>query len=1250
MSTELNPLFSKLNSTCHQTFELASEFCRDHNHYSIEIEHLLLKLLEQSHTDVQVILQHYKISMPKLRKELTRAIEKCRRGSEQTLYLSPSILPLLREAWLIASLQLNHHLIRSGAILLALIDKDKLNCGLTKTLPSLFKISPESLQQELPELVKLSQEASALDDTKILSTQAAVISAKSRLSQYTIDLTEKARHGPLEPLAECQSEILKIIDILTCRHQNNLILIGEPGVGKTTLVESLAMKIANEDVPPALQNVTVRMLDIDAFSADSKSILQSIVHDIKATLSSTILLLDEVHNVMESGDPKIAHLLKQTLLNGELRTIVTITPLGYQKYFETEPALMRRFQTISVAEPSEAVAITQLRCRIAYLEQHHKVRITDNAIRQAVRLSNCYILGRKLPEKAVSVLDTACARVATAQNSKPLLLQNTLERIRHLQEEWFMLQHEQTNGHDHSWRLEQLTNELEHLEHSKIELEERWRTEQDLVNKSHQLEKSLEKIAHFPRLPDGKANGTPWKNKKPKRLSKIDFGLHFQNALLHEEKMDEIVPNSSESEEHEEATNPSQKTSPSARQKSKEARKSDESTQNAPSGLKAGDRGKLAPPFQRERTILEGDKGRSGPPSLWEEDRRRAGNQGISPPPFLSEGDRGRPSYSPLSNGNTALSQENVSLPKEEKTSSLIGQPVLNSDEPSLLQKKSGQLPPAFIRKKRQPTYHEPPTDHNSLLPFVKKEFSNSQTAEPKLETETNVVFLHEKEKPSTKAQVLEIKKPEDTLTELHTLEDEEPVIENESTHSKTPIHGAEGPTWHEISPLNEEMEKTQSIAQKSDNEASKTSTPSIETDEQAKTSTIETDQKVSALQSELHQVKQKLAKIQGHDPMVPAQVDERVIAAVISDWTNIPVNQMLTDEIHTILNLKKKMAINLIGQPRALDIIAQHIQTYRANLDNTHKLCTFLLTGPRGVGKTETAILLTQILYGGEQNLIRLAMSDYQEANAVSYLTGGSPGTLGYSKNGALIEAVQRNPYCVILLEEIEKAHPSFIKFLCQILEEGALKNNDFAVNFKNTLILLTSHVGTDAIMRLCQVPSISPRLEQLQEAINPALLQHFQPDFLSRLVTVPYYLLSDLEIRRVIKLKLARIQQRCREKYRAHLSYDDNVLDRLVKTCTDVDMGAHNVNPILTDTLLPLLSTEILERMASGQGFSQIHLSCDLKGNLHYQFDTAKLLSAEGSPENPPKNEIVRTTPNQYDAIELVEDLGEVLDGLKS
>ncbi|EDN70182.1 ClpA/B-type chaperone [Beggiatoa sp. PS] len=501
MSTELNPLFSKLNSTCHQAFELASEFCRVHNHYSIEIEHLLLILLDQSHADVPVILQHYKISIPKLRKELTRVVEKCRHGSEQTLYLSPSILSLLREAWLIASLQLNHHLICSGAILLAVIDNDSLRGGLTKTLPSLFKISRESLQQELHELIKLSHEANTVDETKILSTETEVISAKSILSQYTIDLTEKARTGQLEPLNDCQTEILKIVDILTCRQQNNPILVGEPGVGKTTLVESLAMKIANEDVPPALQNVAVRMLNVNALQTQADNLkltLQSIIHDIKATMPSTILFLDEVHQVMDSDDNQIAHLLKQTLLNGELRTIVTITPSGYQKYFETEPAFIRQFQKIRIEEPSEEVAIIRLRCRIPYLEQHHKVRITDKAIRQAVRLSHCYILGQKLPEKAVSVLDTACARVATAQNSSPLVLKNTLERIEHLQEEWFMLQYEHTNGDSHSWRLEQLTNELEHLEHSKIELEQRWHTERDLVNKSHQLEKSLEKITHFP--------------------------------------------------------------------------------------------------------------------------------------------------------------------------------------------------------------------------------------------------------------------------------------------------------------------------------------------------------------------------------------------------------------------------------------------------------------------------------------------------------------------------------------------------------------------------------------------------------------------------------------------------------------------------------------------------------------------------------------------------------------------------------
>ncbi|MCP4696862.1 MAG: type VI secretion system ATPase TssH [Gammaproteobacteria bacterium] len=919
MNTELKPLIGRLNPTCRKAFETAAELCVSQNNYSVEIEHLLLKLLDMPNTDVPAILRYYEVPVTKLRKELTRAVEKFRRGSDRTPSMSPYILALLREAWLISSLRFDANAVRSGAMLLAMVDHDAIRGGFIETLPSLLRIPRESLRQDLTELVKHTCEArgparaeeGVADDTG----GSVAASPTPSLDQFTIDLTEEARQGRIDPIEGRDAEIRQIIDILTRRRQNNPILTGDAGVGKTAVVEGFALGIAKKDVPPALHNVSVRTLDLGLLQAGAglkgefENRLKSVINEVKASPKPIILFIDEAHTLIgaggQAGQGDAANLLKPALARGELRTIAATTWSEYKTYFEKDPALTRRFQLVQIDEPAEEVAVIMLRSTVNNLEKHHQVRIMDEAIREAVHLSHRYISGRQLPDKAISVMDTACARVTIAQNSTPPVLEAALRRIARMGEESRILRREHAAGYDHTKRLEELQTELLRLQNLKTELEQRWQTELNAVKKLRELEDALAKT-------------------------------------------------------------------------------------------------------------------------------------------------------------------------EEEEAS--------------------------------------------------------------------------DKELPG-----------------------------------------------------------------------------------------------------ELDKAKKTLAHIQSDDPMIPACVDGHLIASVVSGWTGIPMGKMLTDEVNTILNIKEKMAQRLIGQPYALETIGRRVQTYRADLDDPGKpVGVFFLVGPSGTGKTETAVTLAELLYGGEDKMVTVNMSEYQEAHTVSALKGAPPGYVGYGKGGVLTEAVRRNPYSVVLLDEIEKAHPDVMELFFQVFDKGVLEDGEgVMVDFKNTLILLTSNVGSEIIMQLCDSFSlVQPEIGRLREALHPVLSKYFKPAFLGRLVVAPYLPLGDMEISRIAKLKLAKVQQRFRENHRAGFTYDESLVLEVVNRCTEVDTGARNVDHILTDTLLPALSVEILERMASGRGFSAVHVSCDAAGEICYEFkesDEAML---------PPETDAAETdnTSPQSPRAELLGDLDSLLDWLKS
>ena len=878
MSLELKPLIAKLNPISRRAFEGAADFCVKQTHFSVELEHLLTKLLDIPDSDFVTLLNYYEVPLPTFRAELVRGVEKLKRGSTRTPSMSPYILALLREAWLISSLRLDGNLIRSGAMTLAILDHDAIRGSIIETLPSLLKIPREALRQDFIELLKHSPEAALQgprEDRHDDGEGGIVTTPTPALDQYTIDLIDEARRGRIDPVEGRDNEIRQLIDILTRRRQNNPILTGDAGVGKTAVVEGFARRIFQKDVPPELCNVSVRILDLGLLQAGAgvkgefENRLKSVIDEVKSSLQPIILFIDEAHTLIgaggQAGQGDAANLLKPALARGELRTIAATTWSEYKAHIEKDPALTRRFQVVSVAEPSEENAVIMLRTTVANLEKHHRVRILDEAVRDAVRLSHRYISGRQLPDKAISVLDTACARVTIAQNSTPPVLEAALRRLTRLQEEQRLLEREQIAGADHQARLAEISAERERLEQVRDDLQTRWDGERQAVQRVRELETRLET------RPDDQAD---------------------------------------------------------------------------------------------------------------------------------------------------------------------------------------------------------------------RAEFAQ--------------------------------------------------------------------------------------------------------------------------LQEDLEQAKAELREHQGKDPMVPAWVDGRIVAEVISNWTGIPAGKMLTDEIDTILRLKQKMEQRIVGQNHALTTIARRIQTYRAGLDDPAKpVGVFMLVGPSGVGKTETAVTLAELMYGGEHNMITVNMSEYQEAHTVSSLKGAPPGYVGYGKGGVLTEAVRRNPYSVVLLDEVEKAHPDVTELFFQVFDKGTMEDGEgVSVDFRNTILLLTSNITSETIRHQFEAAfPDEPDLETLRQAIRPELLRHFKAAFLGRLVIVPYFPLGDEEIHRIVQLKLERIQQRFLENHKARLTYDENLLTAIVRRCTETQSGARAIDHILTDTLLPMLSVEILQHAAGDRSFSAVHLRYD-DGQFRYEF----------------------------------------------
>ncbi|WP_334134126.1 type VI secretion system ATPase TssH [Acinetobacter schindleri] len=840
----LKILITKLSDHARLCLEKSANTCIHQQNYEIEIEHFFLELLSHNQlNDVQLLLKNYKLSKEALLDDLKESLFQLNKGNSRIPIFATSIIRLLEQGWLLASAE-KEPVIRSGHLLVALLTASELS-QIAMRSSAIFELIPiDTMKHQFLDLCQDSIEnvSAQLVTSQLVVHQNAETTAKKTpaLDQYTINLTQKAIQGKIDPVIGREFEIRLMLDILMRRRQNNPILTGEPGVGKTAVVEGLALKIAQQQVPDALKNVQLHVLDMGLLQAGAsvkgefENRLKQVIQEVQSVAYPIILFIDEAHTLIgaggQAGQNDAANLLKPALARGELRTIAATTWAEYKQYFEKDAALSRRFQVVKVEEPTEAVAIDMLRGMIPVMVQHFNLQIDDEAIIAAVHASHRYISGRQLPDKAISVLDTAAARVALTQNAQPAQLDQLQAQLHNLELEHKLLTQENQNLPIHHTRLNELSVKTAAIKQSIQCLEHQWQHE-----------------------------------------------LHIVQQI---------------------------------------------------------------------------------------------------------------------------------------------------------------------------------------------REF-------------------------------------------------------------------------------------------------------------QAKDQDEKSSQKIAVLRAELAEVQQK-------NPLVFERVNAYIIHEIISDWTGIPVGRMVNDEIRQVLELENRLAQRVMGQDYALQQLVQGIKTSKAKLEDPNKpQGVFLLVGPSGVGKTETALALANELYGGESHLITINMSEYQEAHTVSSLKGAPPGYVGYGQGGVLTEAVRRNPYSVVLLDEIEKAHRDVQELFYQVFDKGMLEDGEGRlIDFKNTTILLTSNIGSSAIMQAClnHPPENWPSAKELIEQLKPSLYQQFKPAFLGRMQIVPYFPLHDDLLLKIIEHKLGKIIQRIQTQYQTEVTYSDDLLELILSRCTEVDSGARNVDHILNASVLPALATEIL------------------------------------------------------------------------
>jgi type VI secretion system protein VasG len=906
MNVNLRSLIGKLNQQTRNAVEAAAGLCLSRTHYDVEIEHFLLKLLDGTDNDFSAILRHYEIDRSRLARDIATSLDRLKTGNARTPALAPSLVHMLTDAWTLGSVDMGAHQIRTGHAIAAMIASEELSRLARDVSREFAKIPADELRKELPKIVAASAEETGAATAAVPGEAAGprrVGGKTPNLDQYTVDLTERARSGLLDPVLGRDFEVRQVVDILTRRRQNNPILVGEAGVGKTAVIEGFAMRIAEGDVPPVLRNVTIRTLDLALLQAGAgvkgefENRLKGLIEEVRSSTIPIILFIDEAHTMIgaggQAGQGDAANLLKPALARGELRTLAATTWSEYKKYFEKDPALARRFQLVKVEEPSEEKCSLMMRGVVPALERHHNVRILDDGVTAAVRLSHRYLPDRQLPDKAVSVLDTACARLSLGQNATPAPIEDARRTLADLEVQQRVLKREAAVGADHSERLEAIATRRAETETRLSALTARWEKEREIVTRIREIRDQLERIA---------------------------VGESLSQAA-------------------------------------------------APAAAAAA----AAAPAATEASA-------NGPP----------------------------PAAAPN---------------------------------------------PEALR--------------------------------------------------------------------------------------------------HELETLNLELDT-----------------------------------------------------LQGEEPLIPVCVDGELIGQVVSGWTGIPVGKMMRDDVAVALQLEQHLGRRVIGQTHALEVISMRIRTSKVGIEDPNKpVGVFLLVGPSGVGKTETALAVSDLLYGGEHNVITINMSEFQESHTVSTLKGSPPGYVGYGEGGVLTEAVRRRPYSVVLLDEIEKAHPDVLELFFQVFDKGRMEDGEGReIDFKNCVIILTTNAGTETIMNLTADPETMPSQDGLVKALKPELNKTFKPAFLGRTVIIPYFPVRDAALRRIILLKLSKIQRRLEETHRMQLIADDAVIDAIAARCTEVESGARNVDNILTNTLLPAVSRLLLESLVAGEKPLALRVSIDENGAFTY------------------------------------------------
>ncbi len=897
-------VFGKLNAPSYKAVEGATVFCKLRGNPVVEVEHWVAQLLQQADSDWHRIVKHFALDASVLAKDVTTALDRLPRGATQISDISDNIDTAVREAWVYATLMFGDASVRSGHVLLAMLKTRSLRNGLVGISRQFERIKPDELSDKFENIVAGSPEdgqgasdgSGAGGGTPGEASGAiapAAMGKQEALKKFTVDLTEQARGGKMDPIVGRDDEIRQVVDILMRRRQNNPILVGEAGVGKTAVVEGFAQRIARGDVPPSLKEVRLLALDVGLLQAGAsmkgefEQRLRSVIDEVQASPKPIILFIDETHTLVgAAGTGDAANLLKPALARGTLRTIGATTFAEYKKHIEKDPALTRRFQTVQVDEPDEPKAILMMRGVASTMEKHHQVQILDEALEAAVKLSHRYIPARQLPDKSVSLLDTACARVAVSLHAVPAAVDDSRKRIEALNTELEIIGREKAIGVDVGKREAEAGEALAAEQVRLAALEARWGEERKLVDELLALRKKLR---------DG------------------------------------------------------------------------------------------VRPVEGTGSALEAAAEAAAPAAA----------------------------------------------------------------------------PEAAPRQDRE------------------------------------------------------------------------------------------------------------------------------------------------ALLARLRTVQEGLAALQGENPLILPTVDYQAVAAVVGDWTGIPVGRMARNEIETILNVAHHLGQRVIGQDHAMEMIAKRIQTSRAGLDNPSKpIGVFLLAGTSGVGKTETALALAEALYGGEQNLITINMSEFQEAHTVSTLKGAPPGYVGYGEGGVLTEAVRRKPYSVVLLDEVEKAHPDVHEMFFQVFDKGFMEDGEGRfIDFKNTLILLTTNAGTDLIASMCKDPDLMPDPEGMAKALREPLLKVFPPALLGRLVTIPYYPLSDEMLGRIVKLQLGRIKKRVQARYKIPFEVGDDVVKLVVSRCTESESGGRMIDAILTNTMLPDISREFLGRMMRGEPITGVRVGVR-DGGFDYAF----------------------------------------------